>query len=70
MPRNCSKSCAGRDVNSLRKKKKNNDNSKKQKNGDRYQSPDKTIKKAKAYKYKNYTDLTASHEDVFLATEQ
>ena len=59
---------------------KNNDHSKKQKNGDHRPSPDKTTKKAKApdmriprpppTKYTNYIDLTAPHEEVFLAVEQ
>ena len=59
---------------------KNNDHSKKRKNGDRRPSPDKTNKKARALdlrvswpppsKYINYTDLIASREDVFLAAEQ
>ena len=58
---------------------KNNDNSKKQKNGDHRPSPDKTNKKAKALdlrisrprptKYTNYIYLTASSEGVFLATK-
>ena len=59
---------------------KNNDHSKKQKNGDCRPSPNKTNKKAKALdlrvpqplpsKYTNYTDLVASREDFFFATEQ
>ena len=58
---------------------KNNDNSNKQKNGDRRPSLDKTNKKAKTPdrrvlrpplgKFTNYTDLVASWEDIFLATE-
>ena len=58
---------------------KNNDHSKKQKNGDRRPSLDKTNKKAKALdlkvlrllpgKFTNYTDLIDSRKDVFLATE-
>ena len=58
---------------------KNNHNSKKQKNEDRHPSIDKTNNKAKApdlrvprpssSKFTNYTNLVASHEDVFLAVE-
>ena len=58
---------------------KSNDNDKKQKNRDRRPSLEKTNKKAKAPdlrvprpppgKFKNYTDLISSREDIFLATE-
>ena len=57
---------------------KNEDN-KKRKSGDRQRSPDVHKKKAKSpdqrvmrpplSKYNNFTDLTRSREDVFLATE-
>ena len=58
---------------------KSNNNGTKQKNGDRRPSLEKTNKKAKAPdlrvsrpppgKFKNYTDLISSREDIFLATE-
>ena len=60
--------------------KKNNDNDKKRKNGDRHPSLEKTNKKAKTPnmkvlwhypgKFTNYTDLVSSREDVFMAAEQ
>ena len=60
--------------------KENNDNGKKQKNGDHRSSPEKTNKKPKALdqrvlqlppsKFTNYTDLVSSREDVFMAAEQ
>ena len=58
---------------------KNNDNGKKQKNGDRHPSLEKMNKKPKALdqraprppscKFTNYTDLFSSREDIFMATE-
>ena len=60
--------------------KKNNDNGKKRKNGDRRPSLEKMNKKPKApdqrvprlppKKFTNYTDLVSSREDIFMAAEQ
>ena len=59
--------------------KKNNDNGKKQKNGDHHPSPDKTNKKPNALdqrvprpppsKFTNYTNLVLSREDIFMVSE-
>ena len=59
---------------------KNNDNGKKQKNGDCCPSLEKTNKKPKALdqrvpipppsKFMNYTDLVSSREDIFMVAEQ
>ena len=59
---------------------KNNDNSKKQKNGDHRSYLKKTNKKAKApnlrvswppsNKFTNYTDLVSSREELFMAAEK
>ena len=58
----------------------NNEENKKHKSGDRRRSPDANNKKAKSpdqrvprpslSKYTNFTDLTSSRDEVFLATEQ
>ena len=60
--------------------KKNKDNGKKRKNGDRHPSLEKMNKKPKApdlrvprpppNKFMNYTDLVSSREDVFMVEEQ